>query len=124
MMPAKVFSPPQSDTRFDLRKESGSTPTSSTKSKTVSISANSRPSSKASEENHAAKAQAPTAVQPVEPEDAYLTGVSRSLQRRLLGLNVRGSQGQSKPVAEAQSAGIHSTGSYTGTTKSARVAGK
>lgn len=28
------------------------------------------------------------ATQPIEPEDAYLTGVSRSLQRRLLGLNV------------------------------------
>jgi hypothetical protein len=28
------------------------------------------------------------ASQPVEPEDAYLTGVSRSLHRRLLGLNM------------------------------------
>jgi hypothetical protein len=48
----------------------------------------------------------------VEPEDAYLTGVSRSLQRRLLGLNVDGARGQAKPHPEA-AAGLHSTGSYT-----------
>ncbi len=68
---------------------------------------------KREEEEAAAKSQAPTAVQPVEPEDAYLTGVSRSLQRRLLGLNVNGPQGQSKPHPEAGVAGQHSTGSYT-----------
>ena len=36
----------------------------------------------------ASRARSTAATQPVEPEDAYLTGVSRSLQRRLLGLNV------------------------------------
>ncbi len=61
------------------------------------------------EEQEAARTQAPTSVQPVEPEDAYLTGVSRSLQRRLLGLNVS----QAKPVPGGTAAGIHSTGSYT-----------
>lgn len=34
------------------------------------------------------KTKSAAATEPVEPEDAYLTGVSRSLQRRLLGLNV------------------------------------
>jgi hypothetical protein len=66
------------------------------------------------EETAAATTQAPTSVQPVEPEDAYLTGVSRSLQRRLLGLNVEGSQGQSRPHPETV-AGLHATGSFTGT---------
>jgi hypothetical protein len=66
----------------------------------------------ANEEQQAAKGQAPTSVQPVEPEDAYLTGVSRSLQRRLLGLNVDGARGQAKPHPEA-AAGQHATGSFT-----------
>lgn len=39
-------------------------------------------------ERAASTQQPPASVQPVEPEDAYLTGASRSLQRRLLGLNV------------------------------------
>jgi hypothetical protein len=79
------------------------------KTKAESVPAFRRPSSEAAAEVQAAKTQAPTSVQPVEPEDAYLTGVSRSLQRRLLGLNVS----QAKPVPEASSPGIHSTGSYT-----------
>ncbi len=83
--------------------------------KPKSVSASRRPTSEADAEVHAARTQAPTAVQPVEPEDAYLTGVSRSLQRRLLGLNVESARGQSKPVPGATTAGIHSTGSYTGT---------
>jgi len=83
-------------------------------SKPRSVSASKRPSPGPSENEQAAKGQSPTAVQPVEPEDAYLTGVSRSLQRRLLGLNVEGSQGQSKPHPEA-TAGLHSTGSFTET---------
>jgi hypothetical protein len=82
-------------------------------SKPRSVSASHRPSSGPHENEQAAKGQSPTAVQPVEPEDAYLTGVSRSLQRRLLGLNVQGSQGQSKPLPEASTAGLHSTGSFT-----------
>jgi hypothetical protein len=75
---------------------------------TKAKSASRRPSSEAAVEEQAARTQAPTSVQPVEPEDAYLTGVSRSLQRRLLGLNVS----QAKPVSEASAPGIHSTGSY------------
>ena len=84
-------------------------------SKPKRVSASGRSNSGPSENEQAAKGQSPTAVQPVEPEDAYLTGVSRSLQRRLLGLNVEGSQGQSKPHPEATSPGLHSTGSYTET---------
>jgi hypothetical protein len=82
-------------------------------SKPRNVTASKRPNSGPSENEQAARGQSPAAVQPVEPEDAYLTGVSRSLQRRLLGLNVEGSQGQSKPRPEATSPGIHSTGSYT-----------
>ncbi len=82
-------------------------------SKPRSISASRRPGP--SENEQAATGQSPTSVQPVEPEDAYLTGVSRSLQRRLLGLNVEGSRGQSKPHPKATTAGLHSTGSYTET---------
>jgi hypothetical protein len=65
--------------------------------------------SEAALEEQAAKTQAPTSVQSIEPEDARLSGVSRSLQRRLLGLNVS----QAKPIPGASSPGIHSTGSYT-----------
>jgi hypothetical protein len=79
------------------------------KTKAKSVPASRRISSEEAVEEHAAKTQAPTSVQPIEPEDAYLTGVSRSLQRRLLGLNVS----QAKPIPGATSAGIHSTGSYT-----------
>jgi hypothetical protein len=61
-------------------------------------------------------------VYPIEAEDAYLTGASRSLQRRVLGLNVAspmssalagepGSQAQPHPE---QVAGQHATGSHTG----------
>jgi hypothetical protein len=82
---------------------------SDSKTKTKSVSASRQTSSDAAVEEQAGKTQAPTSVQPVEPEDAYLTGVSRSLQRRLLGLNVS----QAKPVAGTQSPGLHSTGSYT-----------
>ena len=41
---------------------------------------------------------------PQEPEDARMTGVTRSLNRRLLALNVRGSLGRGRMVAEARSA--------------------
>ena len=58
----------------------------STTTKTHNAPASKRTSSEAALEEKAARTQAPTSVQPVEPEDAYLTGVSRSLQRRLLGL--------------------------------------
>lgn len=48
---------------------------------------------------------------PVEPEDAQVTGTSRSLQRRVLGLNVEGGQAQQHPETPA---GQHATGSFTG----------
>ena len=54
---------------------------------------------------------ASTSVQHPEPEDAYLTGGQRNLQRRVLGLNVEA--GHDRPVDQA--AGLHSTGSFTGT---------
>lgn len=38
---------------------------------------------------------------PEEPEDARLTGVTRSLNRRLLALNLRGSLRRSEPMPEA-----------------------
>jgi hypothetical protein len=84
-------------------------PKSDSKPKAQSVPASRRTSSEAAVEEKAARTQAPTSVQPVEPEDAYLTGVSRSLQRRLLGLNVS----QAKPVPGVTAPGIHSTGSYT-----------
>ena len=54
---------------------------------------------------------APTTVQSKEPEDAYLTGGQRNLQRRMLGLNVEGNPSQ-RPAD--QSPGLHSTGSFSG----------
>ncbi len=94
------------------------TPNTTTRTKVVSLRASNRPNTGSREEEQAAKSQAPTSVQPVEPEDAYLTGVSRSLQRRLLGLNVGGPRGQSKPRPETAPhpetvPGQHATGSFT-----------
>ena len=56
---------------------------------------------------------APTTVQSKEPEDAYLTGGQRNLQRRVLGLN--NVEGKSSQRSAEQSPGLHSTGSFTGT---------
>jgi hypothetical protein len=50
-------------------------------------------------------------VQPVEPADAKLTGVSRSLQRRLLGLNIEGGAAKRHPATPA---GQHAAGSFVG----------
>jgi hypothetical protein len=65
-------------------------------------------------EDNASTHQAATSVHPaeppVEPEDAYLTGTSRSLQRRVLGLNVNGHHAQPHPETPA---GQHATGSFT-----------
>lgn len=61
--------------------------------------------------NETAPVSAATSVQHKEPEDAYLTGGQRNLQRRVLGLNVESDQSQ-RPVG--QSPGLHSTGSFTG----------
>jgi len=52
---------------------------------------------------------APLSVQSVEPEDAKLTGVSRSLQRRLLGLNIEGKAAKRHPETPP---GQHATGSF------------
>jgi hypothetical protein len=82
------------------------------KAKVKSVPTIRHPEGGSRENERAAKAVAPTSVQPVEPEDNYLTGVSRSLQRRLLGLNVEAGQGQSVPHPETVP-GIHSTGSFT-----------
>ena len=121
-MPAKASIESPSNVRLDPKAIAGaatqpgartvSEPRTLSKPGPVSVTASSRPRSNSSEEVPAAKSQAPTAVQPVEPEDAYLTGVSRSLQRRLLGLNVQGAQGQSKPHHEV-GPGLHATGSFT-----------
>jgi hypothetical protein len=65
-------------------------------------------------QDHALDQQAATSVHPaeppVEPEDAYLTGTTRSLQRRVLGLNVDGHHAQQHPESPA---GQHATGSFT-----------
>lgn len=75
-----------------------------------------------SQENRASEQQPAPSVHPVEAEDAYLTGASRSLQRRVLGLNVADPMsdaragepgGQAQPHPE-QVAGQHATGSNTG----------
>jgi hypothetical protein len=65
--------------------------------------------------NRSEPASSPTSVQHREPEDAYLTGGQRNLQRRVLGLNVQGKEGHASPH---QSAGVHSTGSFTDVAKS------
>lgn len=51
----------------------------------------------------------PSTNGPNEPEDARVTGTSRSLQRRVLGLNVDGGQAQQHPDTPA---GQHATGSF------------
>lgn len=46
---------------------------------------------------------------PKEPEDARLTGGTRSLDRRLLALNVAGSLGRKRPMSErGPGSGLHS----------------
>ena len=61
-----------------------------------------QPSSGTREHEDKAMAQQPqTSVHPIEPEDGYLTGTSRSLQRRVLGLNVKGKQAQEHPETPA-----------------------
>src|SRR5271170_6848367 len=103
-MPGRGSTSSRADQRTDPRVKAKSAPPSN------------RPGPSPREEERAARNQAPTGVQPVEPEDAYLTGVSRSLQRRLLGLNVEGPRGQAKPHPEATAAGQHATGSFTDAT--------
>jgi len=74
-----------------------------------------RAASKSDTDNKAAERLAsrqasPASVQISEPEDAYLTGASRSLQRRLLGLNIEGGLGKKD---SASVPGQHATGSFT-----------
>lgn len=59
---------------------------------------------------HQQQASVQPSAPPVEPEDAYLTGTSRSLQRRVLGLNVDCHHAQRHPETPA---GQHATGSFT-----------
>ena len=59
--------------------------------------------------DHQQQASVQPSPPPVEPEDAYLTGTSRSLQRRVLGLNVDGHHAQQHPETPA---GQHATGSF------------
>ena len=74
-------------------------------------------------ENHAASAQAaPTSVEPVAPQDTQAAGAAEGEQRGLLHGNVSGSEqkGASEKAhdfAKEQpggTAGVHSTGSHTG----------
>lgn len=77
----------------------------------------------ASHEDKAAEQQPAPSVYPMEAEDAYLTGASRSLQRRVLGLNVAspmnraraGEPGRQAQPHPEQVAGQHATGSNAGT---------
>jgi hypothetical protein len=77
----------------------------------ISTSGAKRPPQSADESRPATKTYSVAASQPVEPEDAYLTGVSRSLQRRLLGLNVDRARGQSRPHSDAKVAELNAAGS-------------
>jgi hypothetical protein len=78
-------------------------------------------------EEQAATSQAsPTSVEPIAPHDPQAAGAASDQQRALLQANVSGSQ-QKGAVEEAAelakdqpggTAGVHSTGSYTGTSHS------
>lgn len=76
------------------------------------------------QENHTASAQsAPTSVEPVAPQDSQAAGAAQGEQQSLLHSNVSGSEQKgaaenAEDMAKQQpggSAGVHSTGSYTGT---------
>lgn len=74
----------------------------------------------ASEEPRASKQQPPAGVQPVEAEDAQLTGSTHPAQKEVLKKNVPCDD----PASDCQSerhpdmpAGIHATGSFAGITE-------
>ena len=76
------------------------------------------------QEAHTSSAQAaPTSVEPVAPQDPQAAGASEPEQRRHLKDNVSGSEqkGASEKASELEeqqpggTAGLHATGSYTGT---------
>jgi len=74
-----------------------------------------RPAPAAAKQDEKASAHPSTSVHPAEPadepEDAQITGTSRSLQRRVLGLNVNDHHaGEQHPDTPA---GQHATGSFT-----------
>lgn len=81
------------------------------------------PSSRKTEEK-ASTQQPETSVNPAEPptepDDAQITGTSRSLQRRVLGLNVTGKQAQQPKETPA---GQHATGSFTGSNRGGKKKG-
>ncbi|MGC2638443.1 MAG: hypothetical protein WA294_14760 [Acidobacteriaceae bacterium] len=81
----------------------------------TSASPQERPAPAASEQEDKASAHTGASVHPAEPadepEDAQITGTSRSLQRRVLGLNVNDHHaGEEHPDTPA---GQHATGSFT-----------
>jgi hypothetical protein len=55
---------------------------------------------------------APTSVEHTQPEEHFESGGQSTDQRQVLQENVRGGQAQRHPE---QPAGLHSTGSFTGT---------
>ncbi len=63
---------------------------------------------------------ASTSVQNTQPEDAYNSGGEHKQQRRELELNVQGQGGQGQQHPE-KPAGIHSTGSFTGTAEKPEI---
>jgi hypothetical protein len=81
-----------------------------------------RPAQSIYESREGSRTYSIPAAQPVEPEDAYLTGVSRSLQRRLLGLNVQAIRKPSKPHSEESPLGQFAK-STSGSDKAEKKAG-
>lgn len=75
--------------------------------------------SQAEEEAAGSKHEAPTAVQPVEPEQTNLTGAGKTQQREHLQENVEGDEGQAQRHPDLP-AGQHATGSFTGSGKKDR----
>lgn len=86
-------------------------PTNSAKVQPQSGSENHPAPGSRSDEQKADAEQPSPSVHPVEPEDAHVTGTSRSLQRRVLGLNVNDGQAKQHPQTPA---GQHATGSFSG----------
>lgn len=71
----------------------------------------------AAEEPRASKQQPPTGVQPVEAEDAQITGSTQPQQREVLKKNIPRDEEAAESPAERHPetpAGIHATGSFTG----------
>ena len=66
------------------------------------LSRSNRPAVMAGPARAAALLKSRFARLPQEPEDARITGVTRSLQRRLLALNVNGSRLQIERVVESK----------------------